>query len=85
MRQVPAEIQSTEMFIKEKAFVEEVEAAYNKVIIDYIERHGIELPEGWRFSGSSYSKYHAGIDNLKNKHYAISYRPHNFTKRYAWG
>jgi hypothetical protein len=67
IREVSAEIQSTEMFIKEKAFVEEVEAAYSKVIADYIERHNIELPEGWRFSGSSYSKYHAGVDNLKSK------------------
>ena len=36
LREVPAEVQDTEMFLKEKAFVEEVEAAYNKVILDYV-------------------------------------------------
>lgn len=64
--QVPVEVQSEEMFIKEKKFVEDVEAAYSKVIADYVERHNIDLPEGWRFSGASYSKYHAGTDNLNN-------------------
>jgi hypothetical protein len=65
-REVSAEIQKEEMFIKEKQFVEEVEEAYNKVILDYVERHGIELPDGWHFSGCSYSKYHANIDTLNN-------------------
>jgi len=65
-REVSAEIQKEEMFIKEKQFVEEVEEAYNKVILDYVERHGIDLPDGWHFSGCSYSKYHANIDTLNN-------------------
>ena len=62
----PESITNSEMFIKEKKFVEEVEEAYNKVILDYVKRHNIELPEGWHFSGCSYSKYHAGIDTLQN-------------------
>ena len=66
LREVSAEIQKEEMFIKEKQFVEEVEEAYNKVILDYVERHGIDLPDGWHFSGCSYSKYHANIDTLNN-------------------
>jgi predicted 2-oxoglutarate/Fe(II)-dependent dioxygenase YbiX len=65
--EISEETKTEEMFLKEKKFVEEVEAAYNKVITDYVERHNIELPEGWHFSGGSYSKYHAGIDNLNNK------------------
>jgi hypothetical protein len=67
MGEVSQDILSEEMFIKEKKFVEEVEAAYTKVILDYVERHGIELPEGWHFSGCSYSKYNAKIDTLLNK------------------
>jgi hypothetical protein len=66
LREVSEEVQQEEMFIKEKKFVEEVEEAYNKVILDYVERHNIELPEGWHFSGCSYSKYHANIDTLDN-------------------
>jgi hypothetical protein len=66
IREVPDDILSHEMFIEEKKFVEDVESAYNKVILDYVERHKINLPEGWRFSGASYSKYHAGINNLNN-------------------
>ncbi len=60
-------ISSSEMFIKEQKFVEEVEAAYNKVLLDYVDRHKIDLPEGWHFSGCSYSKYNAKIDTLSNK------------------
>jgi hypothetical protein len=67
MREVSTEVLSDEMFIKEKKFVEEVEAAYNKVLLDYVERHGVDLPEGWHFSGCSYSKYNAKIDTLSNK------------------
>jgi hypothetical protein len=66
MSQVSLDIQKEEMFLKEKKFVEEVEEAYNKVLLDYVERHGIVLPEGWRFSGCSYSKYNAKIDSLQN-------------------
>lgn len=62
----PESIVDSEMFIKEKKFVEEIEEAYNKVILDYVKRHNIELPEGWHFSGCSYSKYHAKIDTLQN-------------------
>lgn len=64
---IPESEMSEEMFIKEKAFVDEVEDAYNKVILDYVERHGITLPEGWRFSGCSYSKYKPQLDILNNK------------------
>jgi hypothetical protein len=67
IREVSSDVLSDPMFLKEKEFVEEVEAAYNKVILDYVARHNIELPEGWHFSGCSYSKYKAGIDNLKTK------------------
>lgn len=66
MREILPEQMSDEMFIKEKAFVEEVEDAYTKVLMDYIERHGIELPDGWRFSGCSYSKYNPQINTLDN-------------------
>jgi 2OG-Fe(II) oxygenase superfamily len=59
--------QSDEMFIKEKNFVEEVEAAYHLVLMDYVARHNIDLPEGWRFSGCSYSKYNPQINTLDNK------------------
>jgi hypothetical protein len=64
---IPESEMSEEMFIKEKAFVDEVEDAYSKVILDYVERHGITLPEGWRFSGCSYSKYNPQLDILNNK------------------
>lgn len=64
--EISADITSEDMYLQEKKFVEDVEAAYSKVILDYVERHGIVLPEGWRFSGASYSKYHAGINNLNN-------------------
>jgi hypothetical protein len=64
--EIPEDIKSEEMFIKEKKFVEDIEEAYNKVILDYVSRHNIELPEGWHFSGCSYSKYHAKIDTLQN-------------------
>lgn len=66
MREVTPEQTYEEMFIKEKAFVEEVEEAYVKVLMDYIERHGIKLPDGWRFSGCSYSKYNPQINILDN-------------------
>jgi hypothetical protein len=58
--------ESEEMFVKEKNFVQEVEDAYTKVLMDYVERHGIDLPEGWRFSGCSYSKYNPEINTLDN-------------------
>jgi predicted 2-oxoglutarate/Fe(II)-dependent dioxygenase YbiX len=67
LREVESEIQSEEMFIKEKAFVDEVEDAYRRVIMDYVQRHGIELPEFWRFSGCSYSKYRPALDLMNNK------------------
>lgn len=67
LRQVSQEIQTEAMFIKEKAFVDEVEDAYSRVILDYVDRHGITLPEGWRFSGCSYSKYKPQLDILNNK------------------
>lgn len=58
---------SDERFIREKEFTEEVQAAYDKVIMDYVEKTGVELPESWRFSGCSYSKYFDQIDTLSNK------------------
>jgi hypothetical protein len=58
--------ESDEMFIREKSFVEEVEDAYTKVLMDYVSRHGIDLPEGWRFSGCSYSKYNPQINTMDN-------------------
>ena len=67
LREIPAELMSEEMFIEEKAFVDEVEDAYSKVIMDYVERHNIELPEGWRFSGCSYSKYKPSLDLMHNR------------------
>jgi hypothetical protein len=67
MAEVSQDVLSDEMFIKEKEFVEKVEDAYQKVVLDYVKRHNIDLPEGWHFSGCSYSKYNAGIDNLKTK------------------
>jgi predicted 2-oxoglutarate/Fe(II)-dependent dioxygenase YbiX len=67
LREVESEIQSEEMFIKEKAFVDEVEDAYSRVIMDYVQRHGIELPKFWRFSGCSYSKYRPALDLMNNK------------------
>jgi hypothetical protein len=66
MSECSTDIVSSEMFIKEKAFVDEIEDAYTKVVLDYVERHNIDLPEGWRFSGCSYSKYNAKIDMLQN-------------------
>lgn len=58
---------SDERFIREKEFTEEVQAAYDKVIMHYVEKTGVELPESWRFSGCSYSKYFDQIDTLSNK------------------
>lgn len=65
--EIAQEVSEDEMFIKEEAFVYEVEDAYNKVIMDYVARHGIELPEGWRFSGCSYSKYNPSLDIMNNR------------------
>lgn len=58
---------NTERFIREKEFTQEVQAAYDKVILDYVEKTGTQLPESWRFSGCSYSKYFDQIDTLSNK------------------
>lgn len=55
-----------EMFIKEKEFVRQVEEAYDKVIMDYVKRHNIDLPEGWHFSGCSYSKYNPQVNVMDN-------------------
>jgi hypothetical protein len=56
-----------ERFIKEKEFTEEVQKAYDQVIMDYVEKTGIQLPDSWRFSGCSYSKYFDQIDVMSNK------------------
>ena len=37
--EIAQEVSEDEMFIKEEAFVYEVEDAYNKVIMDYVARH----------------------------------------------
>lgn len=57
---------SQDMYIKEKAFYDEIQEAYNAVIMDYVEKTNVELPEGWRFSGCSFSKYFDQVDVLSN-------------------
>lgn len=56
-----------EKFKEEKAFSDEVEAAYALVISDYMKRHNITPPDNWRFSGCSFSKYNPQVDVLKNQ------------------
>lgn len=60
-------IKSHPRYIEEKDFVEKVQKAYDDVLMDYVHRHQLDLPEGWRFSGCSYSKYNDQIDSLSNK------------------
>jgi len=55
------------MFLEEKDFADQVQQAYDAVLSDYIERHGIELKPGWHFSGCSFSKYTDQVDTLSNK------------------
>ncbi len=55
------------MFIEEKDFAKQVQDAYDLVLSDYITRHGVELPEDWYFTGSSFSKYNDQVDVLENK------------------
>lgn len=65
--QFDSELSQDERFIREKEFTEEVQKAYDQVIMDYVEKTGIALPESWRFSGCSYSKYFDQIDVMSNK------------------
>jgi predicted 2-oxoglutarate/Fe(II)-dependent dioxygenase YbiX len=58
---------TSENYIKEKKFADQVQDAYNLVIKDYVEKTGVELPENWRFSGCSFSKYDDQIDVMSNK------------------
>jgi hypothetical protein len=71
---------SEDMFIKEKDFVEKVEEAYNQVIMDYVKRHNIDLPEGWRFSGCSYSKYNPQV-NVMNNNMTMQYHTDHITSQ----
>ena len=64
---ISEEIKSHHRYIEEKDFVQKVKRAYDDVLMDYVHRHGINLPDGWRFSGCSYSKYNDQIDSLANK------------------
>lgn len=54
------------MFVEEKEFSDEVENAYALVLADYVKTHNINLPEGWRFSGCSYSKYNPQVNVMNN-------------------
>lgn len=67
----PLEVQedqkSEPMFIEEKDFVDQIQAAYDAVLLDYITRHNIELKPNWHFSGCSFSKYTDQVDVLDNK------------------
>jgi hypothetical protein len=67
----PAEIDqsilSEERFIKEKEFADEVQSAYDAVINHYVEKTNTPLPDEWRFSGCSFSKYNDQIDTMSNK------------------
>lgn len=65
--EITPDMENQERFQREKKFVEEVQAAYDAVIMDYVKRHGVDLPENWRFSGCSFSKYNAQVDVLKNQ------------------
>jgi len=60
-------IEQDEMYLEEKDFADQVQAAYDLVLKDYIERHSIELKPGWHFSGCSFSKYRDQVDVLNNK------------------
>lgn len=54
-------------FKKEKDFVDNIENAYNLVLMDYISRHSIDLKEKWHFSGCSFCKYNSDINTLENE------------------
>lgn len=62
-----ASIKEHPRYIEEKDFVQKVQKAYDDVLMDYVHRHRLDLPDGWRFSGCSYSKYNDQIDSLSNK------------------
>lgn len=65
--EITSDIINEERYKREKEFSDEVEAAYNAVVSDYVKRHNIDLPDNWRFSGCSFSKYKSDVDTLKNK------------------
>lgn len=55
-----------DVFNEEKAFVEEINLAYNKAISHYKKHTGVDFPEDAYFSGHSYCKYFDQIDELIN-------------------
>jgi hypothetical protein len=65
--EVSEDVKSKDMFIQEKDFADQVQEAYDLVLLDYIKRHDVELNPGWHFSGCSFSKYNDQIDILENK------------------
>ncbi len=67
LAEVSEDTKTKDMFIEEKDFADQVQAAYDLVLLDYIKRHNVELKPGWHFSGCSFSKYKDGVDTLKNK------------------
>ena len=54
-------------YVKEKFFLDTAQQAYDFALREYVQRYSVELPEDWRFSGASLSKYNQDIDRLKNK------------------
>lgn len=55
-----------EMYDKEKKLSDEVAAAYNIAIDNYIKRNNIQMPEGAKLMSSSFSKYKKDLNVLEN-------------------
>lgn len=53
-------------FIEEKEVADEARQAYDLVLDHYVKVNNVDLPDNWRFSGMSFSKYKDQIDVLSN-------------------
>jgi 2OG-Fe(II) oxygenase superfamily len=53
-------------FIEEKEVADEARRAYDLVLDHYVKVNNVDLPDNWRFSGMSFSKYVDQIDTLSN-------------------
>ena len=59
-------IEKNEIFNEEKSLAEEIRESYEKAVWHYFSTTGIEIPENGALTNSSYCKYDANLDFLKN-------------------
>ena len=58
--------EKNEIFNEEKALADEIRESYEKAVWHYFSTTGIEIPENGALTNSSYCKYDANLDFLKN-------------------